>query len=132
MSHTRRISSGRNGNLFYFLRPTFLPEDLLYMNTILSVVQTNIPNLPAWLQKVFWVMGSYIFTTGLLTIYIANIFSHMNKGSIYYGIHCRNYLHWFYDNDKFYSSIRFQKGVAGVCTSVNTFSPPISPSKLKY
>ena len=27
--------------------------------------------LSAWLQKVFWVMGSYIFTTGLLTIYIS-------------------------------------------------------------
>ncbi len=24
-----------------------------------------------WLKKVFWVMGCYIFTTGLLTIFIA-------------------------------------------------------------
>ena len=41
------------------------------MNTTLSVVQNNIFNLSTWLQKVFWVMGSYIFTTGLLTMYVA-------------------------------------------------------------
>ena len=59
------------GMYFIFLRPPLLPEDLQYMNTTLSVVQNNIFNLSTWLQKVFWVMGSYIFTTGLLTMYVA-------------------------------------------------------------
>ena len=59
------------GIYFVFLRPSLLPEDLRYMNTSLSVVQNNISNVSVWLQKVFWVMGGYIFTTGLLTIYIA-------------------------------------------------------------
>ena len=59
------------GIYFVFLRPSLLPEDLSYMNTSLPVVKNNIPELLIWLQKVFWVMGSYIFTTGLLIIYIA-------------------------------------------------------------
>ena len=59
------------GMYFIFLRPPLLPEDLQYMNTTLSVVQNNIFNLSTWLQKVFWVMGGYIFTTGLLSMYVA-------------------------------------------------------------
>ena len=59
------------GMYFIFLRPSLLPEDLQYMNTTLSVIQNNTPDLSAWLQKVFWVMGGYIFTTGLLTMYVA-------------------------------------------------------------
>ncbi len=59
------------GIYFIFLRPPLLPEDLRYMNTSLSAVQNNISNLSVWLQKVFWVMGGYIFTTGLLTMYVA-------------------------------------------------------------
>ena len=59
------------GIYFVFLRPSLLPEDLRYMNTSSLVVQNNIPDLSAWLQKVFWVMGGFIFTTGLLIIYVA-------------------------------------------------------------
>ena len=59
------------GLYFIFLRPPLLPEDLQYMNTTLSVVQNNIFNLSTWLHKVFLVMGGYIFTTGLLTMYVA-------------------------------------------------------------
>ena len=59
------------GIYFVFVRPSLLPEDLLYMKTTLSVIQYSTPNLSAWLQKIFWVMGSYIFTTGILTIFIA-------------------------------------------------------------
>jgi len=59
------------GMYFIFLRPPLLPEDLQYMNTTLSAIQNDISNLSAWLQKVFWVMGGYIFTTGLLTMYVA-------------------------------------------------------------
>ena len=33
--------------------------------------QDKMQGLQMWLRKVFWVMGCYIFTTGLLTIFIA-------------------------------------------------------------
>ncbi len=59
------------GMYFIFLRPAILPEDLQYMNTTISAIQNNIPGLLVWLQKVFWVTGGYIFTTGLLTMYVA-------------------------------------------------------------
>ena len=59
------------GIYFVFLRPTLLPEDSKYIGLSLSAIQNNIPGLSVWLQKVFWVMGSYIFTTGLLTMYLA-------------------------------------------------------------
>ena len=59
------------GIYFVLLRPALLPEDLRYMKTTLSVIHDSAQGLSAWLQKVFWVMGSYIFTTGLLTIFIS-------------------------------------------------------------
>ena len=59
------------GIYFVFLRPPLLPEDSKYIGLSLSAIQNNIPGLSVWLQKVFWVMGGYIFTTGLLTMYVA-------------------------------------------------------------
>ena len=59
------------GIYFVFMRPPLLPEDLRYMQTNLSVINNSATGLSSWLQKVFWVMGSYIFTTGFLTIFIA-------------------------------------------------------------
>lgn len=59
------------GLYFSFLRPPLLPEDLRYMSKTLDNIIDSTPELSDWLNKVFWVMGSYIFTTGLLTIYIA-------------------------------------------------------------
>ena len=59
------------GIYFVLLRPVLLPEDLLYIGVTLQNAKENIPGLLKWLQKVFWVMGGYIFTTGLLIIYIA-------------------------------------------------------------
>ena len=59
------------GIYFVLLRPSLLPEDLRYMKTSLSVMHDSAPGLSAWLQKVFWVMGGYIFTTGLLIVFIA-------------------------------------------------------------
>ncbi len=59
------------GIYFIFLRSSFLPEDLRYMKTTLPIIDNSAPGLSAWLQKVFWVMGGYIFTTGLLIIFIA-------------------------------------------------------------
>ena len=59
------------GIYFVFLRAPLLPEDLRYMNTTMSFVQSTIPGFPSWIQKVLLVMGGYVFTTGLLTIYVA-------------------------------------------------------------
>ena len=59
------------GIYFVLLRPPLLPEDLRYMGLSLQNVNDNIPGLLNWLQKVFWVMGGYIFTTGLLTVFIS-------------------------------------------------------------
>ena len=59
------------GIYFILLRPALLPEDLRYMKTTLPVIDESASGLSNWLEKVFWVMGCYIFTTGLLTIFIA-------------------------------------------------------------
>ncbi|MEP6902295.1 MAG: hypothetical protein ABJA66_11125 [Actinomycetota bacterium] len=59
------------GLYFIFLRPPLLPEDVRYMDTTLAEIQRAAPGLARWLQKVFWVMGGYIFTAGLLTTYVA-------------------------------------------------------------
>ena len=59
------------GVYFIFIRPPLLPEDLRYMKITLPMEQDKMQGLQMWLRKVFWVMGCYIFTTGLLTIFIA-------------------------------------------------------------
>ncbi len=59
------------GAYFVLLRPPLLPEDSRYMQSTLADIQNNLPGLAGWLQKVFGVMGCYIFTTGLLTIFIS-------------------------------------------------------------
>lgn len=59
------------GLYFIFLRPPLLPEDLRYIGTTLQNLKDNNPRLLNWLHKVFWVMGGYIFTTGLLIIFIS-------------------------------------------------------------
>jgi len=59
------------GIYFVFLRPPLLPEDYKSIGATSSVIRENLPQLSVWLQKVFWVMGCYIFTSGLLTIFIA-------------------------------------------------------------
>ncbi len=59
------------GLYFLFLRPPLLPEDLRSMGTSLAQVQATMPGLPIWLRRVFWVMGGYMFATGLLTLYVA-------------------------------------------------------------
>ncbi len=70
------------GGYFIFLRPSLLPEDLRYMNITIPKLEDTIPNLQTWLQKVFWVMGGYIFSTGGLIIYISQTtFRVRTKGS---------------------------------------------------
>jgi hypothetical protein len=59
------------GLYFVFLRPPLLPEDLRFMGTSMTEIQQNLPGLLIWLCRVFWVMGGYMFATGLLTLYVA-------------------------------------------------------------
>ena len=59
------------GIYFVLLRPSLLPEDLRYIGSTLQTAKENVPGLLKWLQKIFWVMGGYIFTTGLLIIFTA-------------------------------------------------------------
>ncbi len=59
------------GLYFALIRPELLPEDFHYMALSSEQLQATAPGLFNWLDKVFWVMGGYVFTTGLLTCYIA-------------------------------------------------------------
>src|SRR6266568_4703992 len=59
------------GLYFVFLRPPLLPEDLRFLGLSLSTVQRMEPLLLIWLRRVFWVMGAFLFTSGLLTAYLA-------------------------------------------------------------
>lgn len=59
------------GAYFCFLRPPLLPEDLRYMDTSSSHLLATLPGLLDWLPRVFWVMGSFIFTVGAFTTYVA-------------------------------------------------------------
>lgn len=59
------------GLYFVFIRPPLLPEDPRFMGTSLAGIQSAIPGLLIWLRRVFWVMGGFMFTSGLLITYIA-------------------------------------------------------------
>jgi hypothetical protein len=59
------------GLYFVLLRPPLLPEDVSYMGTSLPDVEHALPGLATWLQKVFWVLGGYVVSTGLFTVYLA-------------------------------------------------------------
>ena len=59
------------GVYFVFIRPPLLPEDPNFMGTSLEQIQSTLPRLLIWLRRVFWVMGGFMFATGLLTVYVA-------------------------------------------------------------
>ena len=70
------------GLYFIFIRSPLLPEDPRFMGTTLDQIQSVIPGLPIWLRRVFWVMGGFIFTTGVLTTYIAvTVFQQLGRGA---------------------------------------------------
>ena len=41
------------------------------METSSAQILEDMPGLLIWLQRVFWVMGGYMITSGILTIYLA-------------------------------------------------------------
>jgi hypothetical protein len=59
------------GLYFALIRPELLPEDILYAGLSSQQLQATAPGLLNWLDKVFWVMGGYMFASGLLICYVA-------------------------------------------------------------
>ena len=59
------------GLYFIFLRPPLLPEDPRFMGTTLEQLQTSVPGLARWLNRVFGVMGGSMASTGVLTVFMA-------------------------------------------------------------
>src|ERR1700682_2330861 len=59
------------GLYFIVLRPPLLPEDPRFMGTTLAQIRTAVPGLESWLQKVFTVMGGFMASAGVLTVFVA-------------------------------------------------------------
>ena len=59
------------GLYFMLLRPSLLPEDLRYMGISPGEIQSAMPGLERWLQRVFTVMGGFMTGAGVLTILVA-------------------------------------------------------------
>lgn len=93
------------GLYFIFLRSVLLPEDERYIGASLSQLQATAPNLLDWLGRMFWVMGGYILTTGILTLYIAHLFSEASAWRV--GSRCSGglNLNWLDDPGEFYHSV---------------------------
>lgn len=60
------------GGFFIAGRPPLLPEDARFMGSTAEHIVDAVPALPRWLQRVFWVLGGYIATTGVLVVYVAS------------------------------------------------------------
>lgn len=60
------------GVFFLAARPPLLTEDARFMGSTVDHIVDALPGLGAWLRRVFWVLGGYIATTGVLVVYIAN------------------------------------------------------------
>jgi hypothetical protein len=59
------------GLYFAFLRPPLLPEDLRYIGASLAELQSSMPALLPWLDRVFGVLGGFMVVAGLMAIYFA-------------------------------------------------------------
>ena len=60
------------GAFFFTLRPPLLPEDARFMGSTAEHIIGAVPTLTTWLRRVFWVLGGYIATTGILMVSVAN------------------------------------------------------------
>jgi hypothetical protein len=58
------------GLYFVAVRPPLLPEDVRGIGATPAALEAVAPGLTWWLRRVFWVLGGYLFTTGLLTLYV--------------------------------------------------------------
>ncbi|RPI87736.1 MAG: hypothetical protein EHM40_22780 [Chloroflexi bacterium] len=59
------------GLYFILIRPPLLPEDPRFMGTTPAQIQATVPGLLIWLRRVFWVMGGFMFATGVSIAHIA-------------------------------------------------------------
>ena len=59
------------GCYFALLRPALLPEDPRFIGTSLAQIQSTVPGLERWLDRVFVVMGGFMAASGLLTAFVA-------------------------------------------------------------
>ncbi|GLQ56621.1 hypothetical protein [Devosia nitrariae] len=59
------------GVYFMLLRPSFLPEDLRFMQLTSEELALITPRLQNWLDHVFLVLGGYALATGILTLALA-------------------------------------------------------------
>ena len=59
------------GLYFAFVRPALLPEDARFMGSSAAAILASLPGMAIWLRRVFWVMGGFMFATGVLTCHLA-------------------------------------------------------------
>jgi len=59
------------GAHFALFRAPLSTEDMRYLDRSLESLEVVSPALNSWLQRVFYVMGGYMFATGLAMFYIA-------------------------------------------------------------
>ncbi len=59
------------GAFFIFVRPSLLSEDLRFLGRSGSEIDQFLPQLRAWLRRVFVVLGGHALTVGVLTIFVA-------------------------------------------------------------
>jgi len=59
------------GAYFIVARPPLLPEDVRFMGSTVGHIVDAVPALSTWLRRVFWVLGGYITTTGILVVYVS-------------------------------------------------------------
>jgi len=60
------------GVFFAAARPPLLPEDARFMGSTTEEISGAVPGLDSWLRRVFWVLGGFAATSGLLVLYVAN------------------------------------------------------------
>ena len=60
------------GGFFLAARPPLLPEEARFIGSTVEHIADALPALGAWLRRVFWVLGGYIATTGVLVVYVAS------------------------------------------------------------
>ena len=59
------------GGYFLAARPPLLPEDARYLGSTVEDLMDVVPALSGWLRRVFWVLGGFVATTGILVVYVA-------------------------------------------------------------
>lgn len=59
------------GTYFIFVRPPLLPEDVRFLGGNQQALTAITSRLERWLELVFTVMGGFMASTGVLTVYVA-------------------------------------------------------------